>query len=160
MRNTKQTVHKCLPRKPKTHTVLTAYLRCIYDMKEHKRILNKLSKTIKKINRKTPIEAIAFAGMSGAAVAFPLSVSLRIPLICIRKYRSSHFTGTYEGAIIQGNYVIIDDLVDSGDTIRRIHKNVKKVCCDAKLVGVLLYNQELGRDNCYEYYFDAPVYQV
>ncbi|MCP4899873.1 MAG: hypothetical protein GY906_23135 [bacterium] len=68
--------------------------------------------------------AIAFQGNSGAALAFPVAAKLQKPLICVRKANdSSHFRHMVEyghAASLPKNVIIIDDFIDTGDTLRRI----------------------------------------
>lgn len=85
-------------------------------------------------------DAIAFRGMSGAAIAFPVSYEIKIPLICVRK-DSSHASdivgGSYEEII---SYLILDDFISSGQTVTEIdHKATTAGYKKLECVGVLLY---------------------
>lgn len=67
-------------------------------------------------------DAIAFTGSSGAAIAFPLAAKYRLPLIMVRKdHEKSHgykVDCNYSGVI--KNYIIVDDFVATGASVRRI----------------------------------------
>ena len=80
-----------------------------------------LRKTVK-------FDAIAFCGSSGAAFAFPLAVSHKIPLIYVRKTgEQSHGNPVEcngEGRIKK--YLIVDDFIASGATVEWIAAQVKK----------------------------------
>ncbi len=64
-------------------------------------------------------DSIAFRGMSGAIIAPMVAAQLNKDLIMIRKSEDkSHASATVEGHITTQSYVIIDDFVDSGRTLR------------------------------------------
>lgn len=91
-------------------------------------------------------DAIAFRGISGAALAFPLSVKLKKSLLCIRKRDSSHHSQyVVEGNVNVGSYIIIDDFIDTGATISDIMTDIVDYL-DSKpdCVGMYLYNQPNG----------------
>jgi len=87
-------------------------------------------------------DAIAFRGQSGASVAFPVSALTGIPLAHVRKPEcSSHVGGNRQ---VVGNsspirYVIVDDFIDTGDTIRAIYEGIHREFPAARCVGILLY---------------------
>jgi orotate phosphoribosyltransferase len=92
-------------------------------------------------------DAIAFSGMSGALVAPSVAMSLRKPMILVRKQSDDCHAGggAVEGALDAETYIIIDDFISSGDTLKRIHASVvkasehsyraRKIAC----VGIYLY---------------------
>lgn len=93
-------------------------------------------------------DAIAFSGMSGALVAPAVAMALQKPMILARKSTDDSHAGrgVVEGALEANTYIIIDDFMSSGDTIRRIHDSVTaaaathhihphKIIC----VGIYLY---------------------
>jgi hypothetical protein len=69
------------------------------------------------------IDALAFCGSSGSALAFHLAILLKIPLMYVRKEQEkSHSISPVEcntDRIIR-NYLIVDDLICSGDTVNHI----------------------------------------
>lgn len=120
--------------------VISEYLHSIYRPAKLAKIVNQLARKINALRKKTKIDAIAFTGQSGSSVAYPLSYKLGIPLILIRKGRS-HSNTRYEGVCQIENYVIVDDFIDSGATVARIMKQVRRYNPDAKLMNILLYQQ-------------------
>lgn len=112
------------------------YLKTVFDNESFVKKVNSLGKEIVSLKRKIPFDAIAFSGTSGSAMAFPISYSLKIPLICVRKggkKNNSHFSDSFHGNIpcVEGfleanKYIIIDDFIESGNTIKRIKKEVNK----------------------------------
>jgi adenine/guanine phosphoribosyltransferase-like PRPP-binding protein len=134
--------------------IQTSYLSRVYEVDTFTKVVNRAIKALKAYQKKHAFDAIAFTGTSGAALAYPLSYKLGIPLICIRKRPSdSHSYMTLEGCVSAKRYVIVDDLIQSGATMRRIQKHVKLKMPDAKLVGILLYDPTCG---CREWH-DIPL---
>lgn len=92
-------------------------------------------------------DAIAFSGMSGALVAPSVAMALRKPMILARKDTDDSHAGrgVVEGALDADTYIIIDDFISYGDTVRRIHSSITtaaekhirphKIIC----VGIYLY---------------------
>lgn len=78
-------------------------------------------------------------GVSGMLVGAPLAYELGKPIVIVRKSDGSHSGHSVEGPTCVGRYAIIDDLVDSGDTLREIVAKVKEHDADARCVSVMLY---------------------
>ncbi|KKK93034.1 hypothetical protein LCGC14_2696920 [marine sediment metagenome] len=124
----------------------TAYLELIYESPlKYKRLINKIADRMVDLKKETKFGAIAFRGTSGAALAYPLSAQLNIPLICVRRAREPSHGFSIEGT--QRNirkYIIVDDFTDSGKTIKAILKAIdkKKDYFDdgkAECVGIIFY---------------------
>jgi hypothetical protein len=89
-------------------------MQAVYDRYEELRAIHKF-------------DAIAFTGSSGAAAAFPLAMLFKIPMIYVRKDgENSH------GSPVECNarchikkYLIVDDFVSSGETVRRIVAKIR-----------------------------------
>lgn len=124
--------------KPK---IATSYLDDIYYLNSFREVVRVAESSIRSFAKKFPFEAIAFTGTSGSALAFPLSLRLSKRLICIRKGRS-HTRHKVEGCMNAPRYIIVDDCIDTGDTIRKIAGLVKEMAwpgSNPKLVGIYLY---------------------
>lgn len=91
-------------------------------------------------------DAIAFTGSSGCAIGFYAGVQHGIPLLYVRKgSERSH------GRKVECNtrnpikrYLIVDDFVSSGDTVKKIVASIKKYCiqygvAEPTPVGILNY---------------------
>ena len=110
-------------------------------MNQFTKAVEKAAKVLRKFRRKVPFEAIAFTGTSGAALAYPLSYLLGVPLICVRKStRDNHFGYKIEGCMTADTYIIVDDFIESGSTIKKIRKSVESEIEDTKCVGIYLYH--------------------
>jgi adenine/guanine phosphoribosyltransferase-like PRPP-binding protein len=88
--------------------------------------MDNASKDIKKLHKKLKFDSLAFTGSSGAALAFIISARLHIPIIYVRKVREKS-----NGNKIESNahaeiksYLIVDDFISSGATVRRIHREI------------------------------------
>jgi adenine/guanine phosphoribosyltransferase-like PRPP-binding protein len=124
-----------------SHVIRTDYLDKVYRVNQFTKTVAKAAKVLRKFRRKVPFEAIAFTGTSGAALAYPLSYLLGVPLICIRKStRDNHFGYKIEGCMTADTYIIVDDFIESGSTIKKVRKSVENEIEDAKCVGIYLYH--------------------
>jgi len=126
----------------------TAYLDSIFQSPlKYRRLINKIADQMAALKKQTKFTAIAFRGTSGAALAYPLSAQLNIPIICVRK-----LTEISHGLRIEGTqrnikkYVIIDDFMESGKTIKAILDAINKKKDyfkegRAECVGIVLYTE-------------------
>lgn len=71
-----------------------------------------------------PITHIAATGMSGQAVLWPLVMELGLLPLVIRKPGEKSHDSTIRGAGEVGDYIIVDDLIENGGTIRNIVRSV------------------------------------
>lgn|SRR5574337_429355 len=138
------------------HEIQTEYLSKVYS-KQFVELVPKVAKTLRAIKRKLKFDAIAFRGSSGAALAFPMSYLLKIPLIHVRKGASHYTGGPIEGTISSQKYLIIDDFIDRGNTVRTIIKTIKKEM-NAKPVAICLYSA--GKYSKRARYEGVPIFSV
>lgn len=130
--------------------IKSEYLHKIYSNKQFIKTIDIAYKKIRAFKKKNNFDVIAFTGSSGAALAYPLSYKLKIPLICIRKDKSSHFKEKIEGQFEFKNYIIVDDFISSGATIKKIMREIDYHCfCSIyhnsgipKCVGIYLYDDK------------------
>jgi adenine/guanine phosphoribosyltransferase-like PRPP-binding protein len=88
---------------------------------------------------KDRFDAIAFRGMSGAMVAPAVAIKLGKPFILVRKRGDgSHSEHQVEGAVGCSRYIIVDDLIASGETVRAIQDDVSRHS-KATCVGIALW---------------------
>jgi adenine/guanine phosphoribosyltransferase-like PRPP-binding protein len=82
-------------------------------------------------------DAIAFTGNSGAIYAPPVALALNKPMILVRKSEvSSHSSRDVEGLKSAKTYIILDDIVSSGATVRRV-VNLVHLWNRAECVGIV-----------------------
>lgn len=124
------------------HRIISDYLVGVMDPKLLKDRVRELQRKLKP----HCFEAIAFSGTSGAALAFPLSLAMKKPLLLVRKdvsYLNHHSSCLVEGALDAKTYVIVDDFVSSGGTIKHIARAVTSTTASKmQLVGVALYHNK------------------
>jgi len=124
------------------------WLSAALNQKKLKKLIRRAAPRIKKFRKKHPFDAIAFTGMSGTLVAPVISYELDIPLIMVRK--SCHDSADCHNVSGYGSasrYVILDDLVSSGKTLRNIYQQVSHFYSyslysnsSPDLVGIMLYS--------------------
>lgn len=96
-------------------------------------------------------DSIAFTGVSGSLIAIPTALAMNKTMLAVRKPEDAKcFTdgGSHSSRMVEGNigslrYIIMDDLVSSGDTMHRIINEVKIVAPQAECVGI--YTVSAGR---------------
>lgn len=126
------------------------YNEDLYAPRRLRAVVNRVVKKIVVLKKKLRFQAIAFTGSSGAAIAYAVSAATGIPLIHVRaKGTKSH------GDAIEGSdkrverYVILDDMIASGATVRRVYTNVQRLASRSwntiECVGVLLYADNIER---------------
>ena len=106
----------------------TSYLHSIFDSPlKYRRLIDKIADRMIALKKKNSFGGIAFRGQSGAAMAYPLSAQLNIPLICVRKKGENSHGFSVEGSLRNiKRYVIIDDFIEGGNTIIAIINAIEK----------------------------------
>lgn len=114
----------------------SSYLAPIYDPVRFKNLIARVAQEIKAFRKENRFDAIAFRGSSGAAAAFPLSLRLGIPIIYVRKDNESGHGQKVEGPNkAVKTFIIVDDLIASGRTVKAILDALP----DATCLGIFLY---------------------
>lgn len=91
-------------------------------------------------------DSIVCCGLSGALVAPAVAANLNKNLVIVRKGESTHGdTVEIDYNVKFKNYVIVDDLVETGKTITNIKKQISRVFNEPRdkveCVGVYFYSQ-------------------
>lgn len=104
-----------------------------------KNACDKACKIIK--SHKLRFSHIAFSGYSGALVASLVATKLNKKLIVVRKAGEKSHGELLEGDNKSGSYIILDDFISYGGTVRRILRIIEKNSwVSYRCVGVVLYN--------------------
>jgi orotate phosphoribosyltransferase len=104
------------------------WLKPIHDPRELRRVVNLIVAEIGRLN--PPPRFLAVRGTSGTAIGGAVSLVSDLPLVVVRKDEDDSHAKHY--GIVQGMhgtggyYVIVDDLVDSGNTVQAIASAVKR----------------------------------
>jgi adenine/guanine phosphoribosyltransferase-like PRPP-binding protein len=105
---------------------------------------NVIQSTIKKA-REIDFDTIAVCGISGIAVAPSVAVELNKGIIFVRKpHEKNHSISDVQGTFPResnsyAKYLIIDDIISTGATVKRIHYKLQQFNVNLKCVGVLMY---------------------
>ncbi len=118
-----------------THTVE------ILNHKRRKQIVEKICNKLSSIN----FDTIVCSGISGLLVVPSVSERLNKNILIVRKDNEIKYSPfDYEGTP-PSNYIIVDDLVSSGQTIQRILSLMREEIPSAKCVGFYSYL----KDQCF-----------
>lgn len=91
---------------------------------------------------KIPFELIAFRGMSGALVGPMVAARLNKEFLMVRKRKdNSHSSFDVEGTVpvTSQRYIIVDDFICSGRTVRTVIDKISEVLPEAECVGIAVY---------------------
>lgn len=158
----------------------SSYLQSIYsDPADYKKLISRVATRLRNLRKRTPFDAIAFRGTSGAAIAYPVSARLGVPLICVRKKGDDgHHSGVVEGSnyIDVKRYIIIDDFIASGNTMDEILSAVNREAGFTsgvsvkdqingpnmhpnviQCVAIVLYTASPARNKANRFYRDIPL---
>lgn len=117
------------------------YLRYLIPLESRRKSL-RLAKKFLKLSE-LQFDAIAFCGMSGALIGPSLALALNKNLLMVRKVEDTHNHSKrkVEGDEAAERYIIVDDLVSDGNTVRMMRKRIKDFAPQAQCLGVLLINR-------------------
>ena len=115
------------------------YLEDFIDPRKAKYIINECVAELRKLQRTSVLEfdAIACRGLSGLLIAPQIAVRLEKSLIVVRKGEDCHSSNMVEGDSATLRYIIVDDLIATGSTVRAMHREIGKFAPQAKCMGVL-----------------------
>jgi len=127
-----------------------------YNPRSLKATVNRVVRYLEKLQKEVKFDAIAFRGTSGAAIAYPVSAIAGYHLINVRREPYKHHHGSKIEA--SGNrkihrYIILDDFIESGRTIKTIIRVIKKETAPSswsrtakekpvECVGVVIYSDQ------------------
>ena len=116
------------------------WLRPVYDPAKLRDTVYRISCEIDKLSSRPKF--IAARGISGVSIGAAVSYYTSIPLVVVRKdNQQTHSTGIVQGLDhLHGDYVIVDDLIDSGVTVRVIAKELMLDNDANNLLAVILYS--------------------
>jgi len=115
-----------------------------------------------RLRQSVDIQAIAYTGSSGAAIAFPLAIAYELPVIYVRKPNEESHGCNVECNYTEEleNYVIVDDFICSGDTARRIREKIKerakKFSWDGpECIGIFVFDPQNGDADRFQFSADS-----
>ncbi len=138
-------------------SAVTSSLRGPFDSLRRKDIIDWVSLILGK-EEMSGVNAIAVRGISGIVMGSIVAHVLNLKLIVVRKENEdSHASYQVEGLSSDLKYVIIDDLVSSGRTVKTIMQDIKNSALgryiNIECAGILLYTSHAyniaGSPVCY-----------
>jgi adenine/guanine phosphoribosyltransferase-like PRPP-binding protein len=123
---------------------------CTASLKKHAQDAARAMRTIS-----APYDTIVFSGSSGTLIGPILALRLEKEMVLVRKEDDENHSGNnVEGFDGTKKYIIVDDFVDSGATVKRIQRKMHVFAPKAKCLGVVSV-QELDDEM-----FDTEVYST
>ena len=119
------------------------YLATVLHPTTRAKIMRRLVRKGRELDREVPFEAIAFTGNSGLLVGPELASRLDKALILVHKNRDT--TRHCSNWMVEGprgkalRYVFVDDLIATGKTLFRTKQTIDEGPQGHELVGLLLY---------------------
>lgn len=122
------------------------YLRPLFDPKKLENILDKITVAIDSVLGFDNFPDFSFAvkGYSSALVSPLVAMAFSSPIILVREKefdRISHSSLKVEGDDSVRKYIIVDDCLITGNTIKEIVRSLDEFQPKARLIGVVLYGE-------------------
>lgn len=124
--------------------IQTDYLLPVFDANERRTLITQISAILSPIDNPHDYTLVG-CGLSGVMLLPLLSHETGINCTIVRKKSDRrHSKWIVEGYTEFSRYIIIDDLIESGKTIKYIKKNINLAGANlpAKMEGIILYNQK------------------
>jgi len=120
-------------------TLLTGYHDIAFDTVKRKKAVNRIATQL-------PADVgIVCTGLSGILVGVALANKTKRPFAIVRKPGdNTHSSFTVEGYLFD-QYVIVDDFIEYGGTIRRILREMYKHNDESECRGIMLYGEDSDR---------------
>ena len=116
--------HTTMLLNPKTRNKII--LQCVNDLKKYS----------------SEFDAIACCGTSGLLVVPQITEILKKNIIVVRKKNEKRYSPfQYEG-VVPKNYIIVDDLICSGSTIKHILSTIRQDCPRTNCMGVYSFMKD------------------
>ena len=122
-------------------SIRSSYLHCVFTPEGLNEVVNKAARDLAPLD----FDALAFTGVSGAAVGFYLAAKMNKKILCLRKTSvQAHYQGL-EGDISARRIVIVDDFIQFGTTIEGLRKELRsRLPQGYVVVGIYLYRPRSG----------------
>jgi adenine/guanine phosphoribosyltransferase-like PRPP-binding protein len=90
----------------------------------------------------TEFDSIVCCGVSGLMVVPQISEILQKHIVVARKENEERYSNFFIEGVVPRKYIIVDDLICSGNTIRHILTSMKENCARSECFGVYCYLPE------------------
>lgn len=116
--------------------IYTDYLSEGLDFRLRQKAIKKVCKHLSKFPRNV---GLVFTGLSGMLIGISVADKTKRPFAVVRKKQdNSHSCSKIEGHHFN-KYIIIDDFIDTGTSIKRIIKEMNSHNFDSRCIGIILY---------------------
>lgn len=127
-----------------------SYHEEIFNRDLCKATVKKVVADIRALKKELGFNTIVITGISGAGMGFIVGYQTGIPVVFVRKPEDNTHGNLIEGPDdhTMKKYIILDDFVSSGDTVRRVVKTIQKraiIAEDIKCVGVYQFKERNAR---------------
>lgn len=115
---------------------------CISE-NQFKRVVKQTATAIRRLQKLLEFNQIVCTGISGQSIAWPVGYVTDIPVAVVRrKSERGHHGYKVENFSRYKRYIIIDDFICTGDTIRHMVQTINKEYADdgSQCVGVFCYS--------------------
>lgn len=144
-------------------TVSPGHTEEVFDPNDFQKLVNRVAKEVRRLQRTHKINALAACGNSGLLLVGALGYKLDLPFLAVRKRMDTNNDWHHvNGFLVDGGtrYLIIDDLISTGKTMTKIIHRLQELACDqnreAKAAAILLYNDNgddtFGKDEIPVFY--------
>ena len=121
------------------------YLRNTFNPKLLRATVHAVNRKLKNMAKDLTWDVLAFRGNSGAGVCYALAYKYGWNICCMRKPAEKSHGQMVEASIHFDSYLIVDDFMSSGSTVRGMIEDMHDEVKRARCVGVLLYSQAAPR---------------
>jgi adenine/guanine phosphoribosyltransferase-like PRPP-binding protein len=120
-----------------------------------KHTVRQVIRMVRALNLK--FDAIACRGVSGLLIAPIVAMRLNKTIIVVRKGEQTHSMQAVEGDHGAKRYLILDDFIDGGDTVRAIVQSIYDVNKKARCAGFIAYRRLSFQEDFYEEPFELQM---
>ncbi len=127
--------------------VASGYSRHQFQHEELRATAQRIAKRIPELLHSLGADAVVVTGKSGMSVAFAAMMFADLPLVVVRKRGENSHGSMIDGVegLVVRKYIILDDFVSSGDTVRTIVRDMEQYAnaCGVEApqpVGVACYD--------------------
>ena len=135
------------------------YLACLFVPQSFTETVARTLKDLEAIQDK--FDFIAFRGLSGSLIAFVICHTLKKGMVVVRKDKKDeqcHSVNLVESEKDDiGRYVILDDQISTGATLRTILEKIKGAGLKGDCVGIYTHQVWVNKGDVYAYQMATPI---
>jgi len=125
-----------------------SYISSLFQPDSYKKTVARTALVVDYISETHDNLHLVHTGLSGSLIGHPVAMALKLKSLYIRKKDQSHGLSIEpeeahsRRSILKAPYVIIDDFMDCGGTVKRIVKKMKTTFPKCVPVGLVLYDDD------------------